>query len=139
MSPTPKFTLWREQRIILAKANGSWSRFTAEDYTSQFKALAMPLIGEDWAHLVYLDNWQLGAPDIEPVVQDLVRWCLQSGLRYTAQVYCPNMVKQYQLNRMIIDSTSLFEKRVYPDQQDAFAWLASLGYHSQCQNLLQGG
>lgn len=139
MAPYSKFSLWRENRIILAKANGSWSRFTAEDYASQFKALAMPLAGEDWAHIVYLDNWQLGAPEIEPVVKDLVSWCLQNGLRFTAQVYCPNMVKQYQLDRMIIDSTSQFEKRVYPNQQDAFAWLESLGFGSQCQNLLKSG
>lgn len=136
MAPYSKFTLWRDGRVILAKANGSWSRFTAEDYASQFKALAIPLAGEDWAHIVYLDNWQLGAPDIEPVVKDLVSWCLKNGLRYTAQVYCPSMIKQYQLNRMIIDSTPEFEKRIYPNQQDAFAWLASLGFSSNCQSLL---
>ncbi|WP_157610977.1 hypothetical protein [Arsukibacterium perlucidum] len=81
-------------------------------------------------------NWQLGAPDIEPVVKDLVSWCLKNGLRYTAQVYCPSMIKQYQLNRMIIDSTPEFEKRIYPNQQDAFAWLTSLGFSSNCQSLL---
>ncbi|WP_019677388.1 hypothetical protein [Arsukibacterium perlucidum] len=59
MAPYSKFTLWRDGKVILAKANGSWNRFTAEDYASQFKALAMPLVGEDWAHIVYLDNWQL--------------------------------------------------------------------------------
>ncbi len=139
MAPYSKFTLWREQRIILANASGSWNRFTAEDYASQFKALAMPLAGEDWAHIAYLDNWQLGAPEIEPIIKDLMRWGLNNDLRYTALVYCPNMVKQYQLDRMIIESNSIFEKRVYPNQQDALAWLAGLGFGSQCQNLLQGG
>lgn len=139
MIPTPKFTIWRDQQVILAKATGSWNRFTAEDYASQFKALAMPLCGEHWAHIVYLDSWQLGAPAIEPVVQELVSWCLANGLRYAAHVYCPSMVKQYQLNRMVIDSNSTFEKRVYPNQQAAFCWLADLGFTTHCQNLLQGG
>lgn len=48
-----KFILWRDGNLILAKANGSWSRFTAEDYASQFKALAMPLAGDNWAHIIY--------------------------------------------------------------------------------------
>lgn len=139
MQPTPKFILWREQRVILARINGSWNRFTAEDFSSEFKVLAMPLTHDDWAHIVYLDNWELGAPDIEPVVKELVSWCLHHGLRYAAQVYCLNMVKQYQLERMVIDSNELFEKRVYPNQQDAFAWLASVGFATECQNLLQEG
>ena len=46
------------------------------------------------------------------------------------------MIKQYQLNRMIIDRSPEFEKRIYPNQQDAFAWLASLGFSSNCQSLL---
>ena len=69
MKPTPKFRLWREQNVILATTNGSWNRFTAEDYAAEFKALAQPLTAAPWAHIVYLDNWQLGVPEIEPVWQ----------------------------------------------------------------------
>ncbi|WP_333608881.1 hypothetical protein [Arsukibacterium sp.] len=137
--PTPKFELWHEQRVILAKARGCWNRYTAEDYAAQFKALALPLAGSDWAHIVYLDDWQLGVPEIEPVVQELVAWCLANGLRYAAQVYCPSMVKQYQLDKMIINCTAHFEKRVYPNEQDAFAWLASVGFSTHCQSLLRTG
>ena len=128
MQPTPKFRLWREQRVVLASAAGSWNRFTAEDYAKEFKTLTMPLIGSDWAHIIYLDNWQLGVPEIEPVITELVSWCLDNGLRYTAQVYCPNMVKRYQLDKMIIDSHDYFEKRVYSNEQQALAWLSSLGF-----------
>ena len=137
MKPTPKFKLWREQRVILASLSGGWSRFTAEDYASEFKTLAAPLAGTDWAHIVYLDNWQLGVPEIEPIIAGLVSWCLDNGLRYTAQVYCPNMVKRYQLNKMISDSSGQLEKRVYPDPQQAFAWLASLGFKLANPNLRQ--
>ena len=128
MKPTPKFRLWREQRVILASINGGWNRFTAEDYASEFKALAAPLAGSDWAHIVYLDNWQLGVPEIEPVIRHLVYWCVSNGLRYAAQVYCPNMIKQYQLDKMVSSSFANFERRVYPNEQDAFAWLASVGF-----------
>jgi len=139
MKYNPKFTIWLDNNVLIAMVKGSWTEQDAKDYARDFKASATPLTGSDWAHIVYLDNWQLGAPEIEPVVKDLVSWCLQNSLRYTAQVYCPNMVKQYQLDRMIIDNSSQFEKRVYPNQQDAFAWLESLGFGSQCQSLLKSG
>ena len=124
----PKFRIWREQQVILASVNGSWNRFTAEDYAQEFKMLAKPLAGTDWAHIVYLDNWQLGVPEIEPVVAELVNWCLANSLRYAAQVYCPNMIKRYQLDKMIVEHTATFERRVYPDEQQALAWLSSVGF-----------
>lgn len=139
MKPTTKFRLWREQRVILASISGGWSHFTAEDYASEFKALAAPLAAGDWAHIVYLDNWQLGVPEIEPIVQQLVQWCISNNLRYAAQVYCPNMIKQYQLNKMISDSVGHFERRVYPNEQDAFAWLASRGFATDSNQLRHTG
>ncbi|MDX5405651.1 MAG: hypothetical protein LPK11_01240 [Chromatiaceae bacterium] len=137
MKPTPKFRIWREQRVILASVNGSWNRFTAEDYAQEFKALVKPLAGTDWAHIVYLDNWQLGVPEIEPVITELVNWCLTNGLRYAAQVYCPNMIKRYQLDKMIVEHTATFERRVYPDEQHALNWLSSLGFAVDSTTLRQ--
>lgn len=131
----PKFQLWREQQVILAAVNSSWDRRTAEEYMREFTKLAAPLTDSPWAHLVYLEKWQLGVPEIEPVIQELVQWCINNNLRFVAQVYCPHMVKQYQLNRMIIDNSEIFEKRVYPTQQEAFSWLASQGFHIPTQDL----
>lgn len=132
-----KFQLWREQQVILAVVNGSWDRRTAEEYMAEFKKLVAQLKGSDWAHLVYLEQWELGVPEIEPVIKELVQWCIQHHLRFVAQIYCPHMVKQYQLSRMIIDDSETFEKRVYPTQQDAFAWLAAKGFTVQTQDFYQ--
>ncbi len=129
----PKFKLWREQQVIMAIANGSWDRRTAEEFSAEFIRLAQPLSQAPWAHLVYLDNWQLGVPEIEPVIKNLVQWCISHKLSYAAQIYCPHMVKQYQLERMIIDSTEVFERRVYPTQEAAFAWLAEKGFYTDSQ------
>ncbi|MEE2002822.1 hypothetical protein QWY20_15280 [Alkalimonas sp. MEB108] len=137
--PTTKFTLWREQRVLLARVKGSWNRLTAEDFSTQFKAEAAPLCNQPWAHIVYLDDWQLGVPEMEPVIQDLVGWCIQHQLRYVAQVYCPSMIKKYQLDKMIRDSSPGFEKRVYPSEQEAFAWLVSVGFGTDSASLQQAG
>jgi hypothetical protein len=136
MSATAKFSLWRDQQLILAVISGGWSKLDAEDYQAQFIQLALPIIDQPWAHIVYLDNWQLGIPEIEPVIQQLVAWCIQHNLRYAAQVYCPHMIKKYQLDRMIVERTDTFEKRAFSAQQDAFQWLKSVGFTTNHADLI---
>ncbi len=133
MHPTPKFTLWRDQRVVLARISGSWNTLTAEDYAAELKRVAKDLRGQTWAHINFLDNWQLGVPEIEPVIQDLVRWCVSHDLRYSAHVYGANMLKQYQLDRMIKDHKGRFERRIFTQPQDAFVWLASMGFNTDSQ------
>lgn len=133
------FTLWTEQQVLLAVVRGGWNERTALDYAEAFKAAAKPLLGDDWAHIVYLDDWELGGPEIEPVVRGLVNWCLDHRLRLAAHVYSPNMVKQYQLNKMVSDTirlsaTEQFEKRVYSTDLEAFAWLHQLGFATESLN-----
>lgn len=127
------FTLWTEQRVLLAVVRGAWNERIALDYAEAFKAAAKPLLGADWAHIVYLDDWELGGPEIEPVVRGLVNWCLDQRLRLAAHVYSPNMVKKFQLDRMISDQTGQFEKRVYADETAAFAWLQARGFYTDSQ------
>ncbi|GGW49382.1 hypothetical protein [Alishewanella tabrizica] len=123
-----RFQIWSENNVLLACVTGSWDHYVAEDYCKAFKAVAAEFKGQRWAHIVYLDDWQLGTPDIEPIIQNLVTWCLHNGLVLTAQVYCPHSVKRYQLDKMIIDKTLTFERRMYSEEQSAFNWLAEKGF-----------
>jgi hypothetical protein len=137
MCMSRKFQIWCEQRVVLAVVSGSWDWITAEQYSTEFKKVAAQLLDSQWAHIVYLDQWELGVPEIEPIIRELVHWCIANNLRFAAQVYCPHMVKKYQLERMIVDSTELFERRVYPTQLEAFQWLASEGFPVQTQDFQQ--
>lgn len=128
MAASKTFQLWTENQVLLACIQGCWDRYAAADYSRAFKAVASQFKGQRWAHIVYLDDWQLGTPEIEPIVQELVTWCLHNGLVLTAQVYCPHSVKRYQLDKMIIEQTLTFERRVYADEQQAFNWLAEQGF-----------
>lgn len=122
------FQLWTENNVLLACISGSWDERIASDYRKAFKHEASQFKGRPWAHIVYLDDWQLGTPEIEPIIQDLVTWCLHNGLVLTAQVYCPHSVKRYQLDKMIIEKTLTFKRRVYTEEQSAFNWLAEQGF-----------
>lgn len=137
MCMSRKFQIWCEQKVVLAVVSGSWDWITAEQYSTEFKKVAAQLLDSQWAHVVYLDQWELGVPEIEPIIRELVDWCIANNLRFAAQVYCPHMVKKYQLERMIVDSTEVFERRVYPTQHEAFQWLASEGFDMHTQDFQQ--
>jgi hypothetical protein len=125
---TKAFRVWTENQVLMAWIRGCWDRQNALDYSKALKLAAAKFKGQQWAHIVYLDDWQLGTPDIEPIVQELVNWCLQNGLIVTAQVYCSHSVKRYQLDKMIIEKTPTFERRVYANEDDAFNWLEQQGF-----------
>lgn len=128
------FSVWTERSVLLTVVRGGWGERTAMDYCDAFKTAAKPFInannglGQDWAHIVYLDDWGLGSPDIEPIIKNLADWAVRNRLRYFAQVFSPNMVKQYQLNRMLISDLGTCEKRTYAQEADAFAWLQEMGF-----------
>ena len=66
MCMSRKFQIWCEQRVVLAVVSGSWDWITAEQYSTEFKKVAAQLLDSQWAHIVYLDQWELGVPEIEP-------------------------------------------------------------------------
>lgn len=79
------FKLWQENQLLFAEIHGAWSMETALDYVAQLKQRVQSMDGKPWARIVYLEQWQLGTPDFEQVMKDLMQWCVTSvevhGLR----------------------------------------------------------
>jgi len=122
------FDIWLDNQVVLARLKGSWNQEMAKLYAEQFKQAAQPLIHSDWAHIVYLDDWELGTPEFEQVITELVAWVIEHGLKRTAQVYSPSMLKQYQMDRLVKSSMGEFERRVFRHESEAFDWLSRQGY-----------
>jgi hypothetical protein len=131
-----KFKIWLDQKVLIAMVNGSWGQQDAEAYAHEFKAVAAPLCGNDWANITLLENWQLGVPGIEPIIKDLVSWTIEHGLRYSAHVYWPSTVKEFQLERMVKMVEGRFEKQKFNHPEEAFNWLASHGFNTDNQQKL---
>jgi len=134
-----QFTLWRENQVILAHIQGQCNEDMALAYSDQIKQVAAPLLNSKWAHIVYLDDWELATPEVESIIQSLVAWLIAHGLTHTAQVYSPNMLKRYQLDRMITQKTDTFERQVFSDEPSAFAWLAQKGFKVDSKSLQRTG
>lgn len=122
------FKLWQENQLIVAEVCGAWSVETAQDYATQLKELALSINGRPWARVVYLDQWQLGTPDFEKVMKDLMSWCVSHQLKYTAYVLQPNHLKEHQLAKLINQANYTSQKRIFTNQQDALDWLNSVGF-----------
>lgn len=122
------FDLWLDNNVVLARAKGQWNEEMAQVFSSEFKRISAPLIHKNWAHIVYLDDWELGTPDLEPIIIDLVTWLIEHNLKRTAQVYSPNMLKKFQMDRMVKETLGEFQRHVFPTEEEAFAWLQQEGY-----------
>ena len=122
------FDIWIDNHVVLARIKGQWNEEMALVYANHFKTVCEPLLANDWAHIVYLDDWELGTPELEPIVINLVTWLIERNLKRTAQVYSPNMLKKFQMDRMVKETFGDFQRQVFSKETDAFAWLQKEGY-----------
>ena len=114
--------------ILRASLVGCWNIQTAQTFAKAFKVEAQPLIGKPWGHLVLLDNWDLGVPEIQPIIEELVAWCIDQGLMRAAHVYSPSMLKKYHLNQLVLEEMGAFHRNSFSDQNSAIAWLSAEGF-----------
>lgn len=131
------FDMWIDNHVLLARLKGQWNEEMATFYSKTMKDLAAQFQKQNWAHIVYLDDWELGTPEFEPIINELVEWVINHGLVRTAQVYSPNMLKKFQMDRMVKERVGDFERRIYPDELSAFSWLASEGFPVQNEILMR--
>lgn len=128
MSYHGHFKLWQENQLVLAEIYGAWSMDTALDYTAQLKQLVQSMNGQPWARIVYLDQWQLGTPDFENVMKELMKWCVLHQLHYTAYVFHSNLLKEHQLDKFINSADYTNQKKIFTRPNEAFDWLDSVGF-----------
>ena len=122
-----EFTLSVSGNILLANLSGAWNEEAAHAFSKDLKSKVTPLVGADWGHLVYLDDWSLGVPEIKPIVEELVAWCCGNGLKRAAHVYSSSMLKKLQLEDFVAE-TGDFQRRAFASEAEAIAWLAAEGY-----------
>lgn len=122
------FDMWLDNQVVFARLRGQWNDDMAILYSQRFKEICQPLIGQNWAHIVYLDDWELGTPEFEAIIIELVGWVIEHGLRRTAQVYSPSMIKQFQMDSMVKETIGAFQRQVFNNEIEAFAWLNEEGY-----------
>ena len=121
------YKLWVKERVIYAEISGAWNREAALNYSKEFKALASSFSG-NWAHLVYLDDFELCGDEVFGVIQELVAWCIAQGLKRAAHVYSPSMVKKEFVGKMVAERQGEFTRAIFDNEMSARLWLSNEGY-----------
>ena len=117
--------VWRKDSILYANLKGSWNKEVALEFSESFKRVAEPLIAHPWGHLVYLHEWDLCAPDVFPVIQNLVAWCLDHNLVRAAQIYPPSIMKKQFIDQMVVEEMGNFRRATFDNKDDAYQWLVN--------------
>ena len=115
--------------MLCATLSCSWNSQTAAAFANDFIIKAKPLLGKPWGHLVLLEDRELGIPEIIPIIERLVSWCIDNGLERAAQVYSSSMIKQYQLNNMVVEQFGDFQRNSFDSLTAAESRLAASGFH----------
>ncbi|WP_157729701.1 hypothetical protein [Bacterioplanes sanyensis] len=124
-----EFELAVFNRVVVAHLAGGWNLEAALAYDQQFRDCAAKLAqsGQPWAHLVTLDDWSLGVPEINPVIDSLVGWCTDHGLQRAAHVYAPSVLKRVHLQDLVRPD-GRFELRHFDQLDSAVSWLHQQGF-----------
>lgn len=123
-----QFDIWLDNRVVLARVKGQCNEDLAQQYACAFREAIKPLAGQPWAHILYLDDWELATPEVEIIMTELIRFLVQNGLTCSAQVYASNPLKQFQLDRIVKEKKEVFKRRTFNEQSSAFKWLESEGF-----------
>lgn len=125
-----EYRLWCEETTLYAELSGMWNEETALTFERDLMELSKSL-PDEWGHLVYLNDWQLCTPEMFSIVERLVSWCIENGLKRAANVYEPSGIKEAIVNKMVVQSDGEFKRAVFDNPQDAALWLTQEGFPTQ--------
>ncbi len=114
--------------VMLQWFEGSWNEEAAITYIKEFREAASQLVGSPWAILSVLEDWQLGAPEIEQHIGEHAAWFINNGCTHDCHVYSRSAAKRMQLNKMIPHKEGNYERRVFDDFNLSAAWLNENGF-----------
>ena len=113
--------------VLFAEFFNSWDERVALDYSNDLKRIVGSFNGAYWAHIVLMDKWELGTPEIEPIIKRLELWCLRNKVQNTAVVFSADALKHYQLKKMVRGSdTNMYSE--FADIHSACEWIKSKGF-----------
>ena len=95
----------------------------AIQYCQEFRDKTQLLKGKKWAIVSFLDEWDLGVPEIEPHVVEHCQLFKDNGCIKDCHIYTPAAAKTMQLENMIPQSEGDYERQVFIDAKEAVTWM----------------
>lgn len=123
-----KYSCSIDGQVLVTRVFGQWNDQHAIRFAQHIKEQAEAFNQQPFGHLLYFDEWQLASPETVPVINDLVRWLVDNGMRCAAEIFHPNALKAYLLDNMVSESRERFKIHRFDNALEGFDWLASQGF-----------
>lgn len=127
--PHGSYQLAVNGNILVASLHGAWNIEAAESFSEDFKKAASVLIENDWGHLVFLDDWDMGIPGVKDIIIELVQWCISKNLCCAAHVYSASVFKESYVNGVVVEQLGRFVRHAFDDSGQAMNWLKAEGFY----------
>ena len=123
-----KWKIAVSNNIVMQWFGGAWNEEAIIQYTKEFQLKTAKLTGSEWAILSFFEEWELGVPEIEPLVVEHCNRFKRNGCVKDCHVYSVSSVKKDQLEKMIPHSEPGYERQVFDTGEAAYAWLQSYNF-----------
>lgn len=125
-----KFTCSISGQILVTHSIGQWNEHHAKRFATYIKKQVKGFHQQPFGHLIYFDDWQLSGPDTIPVIRDLIGWLVANGMRCAAEIFHPDALKAYLLDKVVSESLEQFDVHRFDNAEDGVAWLKTYGFHT---------
>jgi hypothetical protein len=119
------FTIEVRDKTLISTLCGAWNYETSLRYSEECKRLVDNLIGEPWASLVDLSEWELATPDVMKVNDELNTWASINNLKYEV-VICSSSSQRALLEKYQ-ESLNGVETKFVDNLEQACEWLKIIG------------
>lgn len=123
------FDLEVNGRILQANIKGGWNLESASAYKRAVETIVKPLLGEPWAMISVMDEWELYTPDCRPIILELCNIAYSGGLVREAMVNRIDSVKM-QAFQSVVEGFPQFQRQLFQTKQQALTWLKEEGFES---------
>jgi|GEM_PF-6139823 len=116
------FQIDKTKSLIIGKFSGVWNLNEAKGYTIDFEKVVDKMPNKNWVNLLDLKEWKYSMPEILPVIAGNLEWAHNRGMRKTAFVNCPNLLKN-GLDLIIARSGIGSSCKTFENHNTALDWL----------------
>lgn len=128
------YKLSLDGQILISHIHGQWSGTTALRYAEEVRVLVAGLSAPNFAHLLFFDEWELGTPQSQFITERTVSWLVSKGMSVCAEVFSPDHLKEFKLNKTTAGVSGNLSIRRFDKQVDALDWLAARGFERSNNN-----
>lgn len=122
--------IYIHQKTLVIHTAGAWNRSAMEMFCDEIKSTAQTLIEgqRPWSSLILLDDYELGVPDIEPLLQSLLQHLVERGLTREAAVFNGGFARMEQMARNLPADSPQYIRQNFNCVEDAGSWLQQQGF-----------